>query len=254
MKSVIEVYSDIAAENPKWTAAQERAFIDSCLTKTGKWKNKTRFVNEAFKHNLGMVFSIVQKMAFVKTEDVVQKGVIAMVEALKKYDPAKRVKISTWIANPIRWAILHHQHTYSKDKPIAEEMASLNQRYNLNLRVVSIDATIGQGDGESETFGNFISSANVHPDYANICGYGDAEDSILKDDIHNGVGELVKEMGNFLTKREAKVVKLLLDGKNNVEIAKKMKVTRMCIGQMTKRIFEKIRRSKVGKKLKGIFG
>lgn len=252
MKSVIEVYSDIAAENPKWTAAQEREFIDSCITKNGKWKNKTRFINEAFKHNLGLVFSIVQKTAFVKTEDVVQKGVIAMVEALKKYDPTKRVKISTWIANPIRWAVLHHQHTYSKDKPIADEIASLNQRYNLNMRVVSVDATVGRGEEDKETFGNLISASNIHPDYANLCGYGEAEDLERKEEIKSGVSTLVEEMGKFLTPREVKVVKLLLAGKNNVEIAGKMKVTRMRIGQMTKHIFEKIRRSKIGKKLKGI--
>jgi transcriptional regulator len=66
------------------------------------------------------------------------------------------------------------------------------------------------------------------------------------------IEQLVEEMGKFLTRREVKVVKLLLAGKNNVEIAGKMKVTRMRIGQMTKHIFEKIRRSKIGKKLKGI--
>ena len=174
MKSVIEVYSDIAAENPKWTPDEERAFIKSCVTKTGKWRNKSRFVNEAFKHNLGLVFSIVQKTAFVKTEDVVQKGMIALVESLKKFDPNKGIRISTWVANPIRWAVQQHQHTYSKDKPIADEIASLNQRYNLHMRVVSVDASVKAGDDESETFGNLISEANINPDYANLRGVSES--------------------------------------------------------------------------------
>lgn len=254
MKSVIEVYSDIAAENPKWTPEEEREFIKSCITKSGKWKSKTRFVNEAFKHNLGLVFSTVQKTAFVKTEDVVQKGVIALVESLKKFDPTRGIRISTWVANPIRWAVQQHQHTYSKDKPIAEEIASLNQRYNLHMRVVSVDATVNAGDDESETFGNLISEANINPDYANIRGVSCRDDIERMEEAREGIAALVEEMGKFLTKREIKVVNFLLAGKNNVEIAKKMKVTRMRISQMTKKIFEKIRNSRIGKKLKGIFG
>ena len=253
MKSVIEVYSDIANKNPKWTPDEERDFIKSCVTKTGKWRNKTRFVNEAFKHNLGLVFSIVQKTAFAKTDDVVQKGVIALVESLKQYDPSRNIKISTWVSNPIRWAVLHHQHTYSHDKLISEEFSSLNQRYNLHLRLVSIDANIGKGEEDSDTFGNVISSSDVHPDYANMRGLSDDDENARKVDIKEGIAALVGEMGKFLTPREIKVVNFLIAGKNNVEIAKEMKVTRMRVGQMIKKIFEKIRNSKVGKKLKGIF-
>lgn len=254
MKSVIEVYSDIASENPKWTPDEEREFIKSCVTKTGKWRNKSRFVNEAFKHNLGLVFSIVQKTAFVKTEDVVQKGMIALVESLKKFDPKRGIRISTWVANPIRWAVQQHQHTYSKDKPIADEIASLNQRYNLHMRVVSVDAAVKAGDDESETFGNLISEANINPDYANLRGVSERDESERMEEIHNGVSCLLEEMGKFLTPREIRIVNFLLEGKNNADIARKMKVTRMRISQITRGIFEKIRNSKVGKKLKGVLG
>ena len=132
LKSVVDVYSNIAKSNPPWTSEEEREFVNSCTTKTGKWRSnamKDRFVNEAMKHNLGLVFKIVNKMAFNKNEDVLQKAVIGMVGALKKYDPKKKGKISTWITNPIRWAIMQHQNAYAKSGTIAEEISALNHKF-----------------------------------------------------------------------------------------------------------------------------
>ena len=74
MRSVIDVYGDIAKKNPPWKADEEAAFIRSCMTRTGKWKSKTmkdRFVNEALKHNLTMVFKLMNRYSFKKdNEDV----------------------------------------------------------------------------------------------------------------------------------------------------------------------------------------
>jgi RNA polymerase sigma factor (sigma-70 family) len=251
MKSVIEVYSDIAAANPPWTDAEEKAFIQSCLTRTGKWKRKEHFVTEAMKHNLGLVFKYVNKLSFKKDEDVVQRAVIAMVEALRKFDPSKGHKISTWITNPIRWSIFHSQHAYSKEGDIADEISALNHKYGLKMSIVSIDAELGtNSDEDSETLGNIISTGNVNPDYVLARGIKTIEEEKQEADLKNGVENMLAQLPKYLNKKEMVVIRGLLGGNTMTEISVKMKLSRMRISQISANAFEKIRRSPMARQLR----
>lgn len=251
MKSVIEVYSDIARDNPAWTAKEESEFIKSCLTRTGKWKNKERFVNEAMKHNLGLVFKMVSRMAFKKTEDIVQRAVIAMVDALKKFDPSKGHKISTWITNPIRWSIFQAQHAYSKFGDISDEISALNHKYGLKMSLVSVDAEIGNpNDENSEVLGNVISESSVNPDYSRIRGFRTPDEERKELDIQSGVNDMMKELPKYLNKKEMIVIRGLLSGNNMSEISVKMKLSRMRISQISASAFEKIRKSPMARQLR----
>ena len=259
MKSVMEVYSAIAAENPRWSSKEEAEFIRTCTTKSGKWRSratKDKFVNEAMKHNLGLVFKIVNKMAFNKNEDVLQKAVIGMVEALKKYDPKRKGKISTWITNPIRWAVMQHQNTYSKSGLISEELSALNHRYNTHLSVMSLDKTIGGRKGGSgdndrgDTIASIISVENVSPDFVSARDIKTQRESNHETDIRNGVGELRKRMHLFLNKKEMYVVCRTLDGVSQTDISIELKLSRMRISQLMASAFRKIRNSPIGSRLK----
>ena len=255
MKSVVEVYSDMAKLNPPWRGDEEKQFIKSCVTRTGKWKSKAmkdRFVNEALKRNLAMVFKIVNRYAFKKNnEDIVQRAVVAMAEALKKYDPSSGNKISTWIHQPIVWAIKQSQNTYYRGHDIHEQIAALNRRYNLQMSVVSVDATPG-GSEEGDSIGNFISYDNVDSDYLAACGYKTMEEKSRESEIKSGVDAMMDELPGILTKKEIRVVKYMLKGMTMADISVKLKVTRMRISQIFAKASEKIRRSKVGKNLKGL--
>lgn len=255
MKSVLEVYSEMAKVNPPWKADEERAFIQSCLTRTGKWKSKAmkdRFVAEAVKHNLSLVFKMMNRYAFKKdSEDVFQRAVIALAEALKKYDPTSKNKISTWIQQPIIWAIKQTQHTYYKGHAIQDQIAALNHRYNLHMSVISVDATPG-GSEEGDSIGNFISYENVDSDYLAACGYKTTEEKSRELDIKTGVEGLVDELPKILNKKEVRVIKYMLKGLNMTEISVKLRLTRMRISQISAKAFEKIRNSKFGKHLKGL--
>ena len=247
----------MAKVNPPWTADEERAFIQSCLTRTGKWKSKAmkdRFVAEAVKHNLSLVFKMFNRYSFKKdNEDVFQRAVIAMAEALKKYDPTSKNKISTWIQQPIIWAIKQTQHTYYKGHDIHDQIAALNHRYNLRMSVVSVDATIGNGEVDStDTIGNFISPENVDSDYLAACGYKTMDEKSKETEIKSGVDVLMDELPKILSKKEIRVIKYLLKGLSMTDISVKLKVTRMRISQISAKAFEKIRNSKVGKHLKGL--
>ena len=255
MKSVIEVYSDMAKKNPPWKADEEAQFIQSCCTRTGKWKSKAmkdRFVAEAVKHNLSLVFKMVNRYAFNKeNEDLVQRAVIAMAEALKKYDPASRNKISTWIHQPIVWSIKQAQNTYYRGHAIHEQIAALNHRYKLNMSVISVDATPG-GSEEGDSIGNFISSENVDSDYVALRGFKTMDDECRDVEIKSGVEGLMTYLPKILNKKEVRVIKYLLKGLSMADISVKLKVTRMRISQISAKAFEKIRNSRVGKKLKGL--
>lgn len=258
MKSVMEVYSSLAEENPGWTSEEEAEFIRTCTTKTGKWKSramKDRFVNEAMKHNLGLVFKIVNKLAFNKNEDVMQKAVIGMVDALKKFDPKRKGKISTWITNPIRWAIMQHQSTYSRSGLISEEMSALNHRYNTHLSVVSLDNAIPNGKSSSsnddgDTLSNIISIENVSPNFVLSKNLKTQREINHENDIRGGVLELRKTMNQFLNEKERYVIGRTMDGKTQTEISIEMKLSRMRISQLMSSAFKKIRKSPIGSRLR----
>lgn len=254
LRSVLEVYSDIAKSHPPWTAKEEREFIQSCTTKTGKWRSnamKDRFVNEAMKHNLGLVFKLVNKLAFNKTEDVFQKAMIGMVEALKKYDPKRRGKISTWINNPIRWAIMQHQNTYSKSGTIAEEIASLNHKFKMKMSVTSIDTPIGDDD-DSDTLGSIISEKNLAKNYVIDRGYRTLNEEHHERDISNAVQEMLAKLDGFLTKRELFVVYGAMQGRTQGDMAIDLHLSKVRVGQIQALAFTKIRNSRMAKKLKGL--
>ena len=247
MKTVLEVYEEISKANPKWSAEEEKAFIK-------KWwrKDRNHFVNEAVKHNLGLVFNLMQKVAFnPRNEDVFQKALSALVDALRKFKPSKGYKISTWVTKPVRWAIMQYQNPYNHQGSITDEITSLNYRYGRKMSVVSIDKCIGgHGEDGDTTVGEVISEKNVHADWLfGVCKTVTVEDREKENDIRDGVDKMLAYMPKILTKQELFVIKRMLAGKNMTEISTELKLSRMRISQISARAFEKIRRCKMASQL-----
>ena len=252
VKSVIDVYSEIAKSNPTWTAQEETEFVKSCTTKAGKWRSnamKDKFVNEALKHNLGLVFKLVNKLAFNKNDDVFQKAVIGMVEALKKYDPKRKGKISTWITNPIRWAIMQHQNAYAKSGTVAEEISALNHKFQMNMSVISIDAPIG-GEEDNDTIATVISKSNLDRNYIIDRNFKSEDELRLERDMVNSVEAMMKKLPKILSKKEIRVVKGVLKGKTQTDISVELHLSKVRISQLQASAFEKIRNSPMARYLR----
>lgn len=254
--SIIEVYSALAKANPAWTAAEERAFVATCVTRTGKWKSKAakdRFVSEAMKRNIALVFDTVQKFAWRQngsSEDIFQLAMVGLTEALKKWDPKRQVKISTWVRNPIKWAILRAQDTYSKVGSISDEISARNYRFNRKWSVVSVDAEVPGKEGDkADTIANTISAADVAPDYATMRSIKTRSEELHDADVRLGVKELLAKMGEFLNQRETTIVLGILKGRSLADIGVEMKLSRMRISQLSKDAFDKIRKSPLGDRL-----
>ena len=242
----------MAKSNPPWSSEEELAFVASCTTDDGKWRSnaaKEKFVNEAMKHNLGLVFSIVNKVAFTLTEDVFQKAMIGMVEALKKYDPKKGRKISTWITNPIRWAVMQHQNAYAKSGTIAEEFSALNRKFSLKMSVVSIDTPVG-GEEENEPIGSTISISSLDKNYAIQRSYRGLDELQEEIDIADGVREMLKRLRRYLNSNEIRVIRGLLKGKTQTDIAGTMHLSKVRISQLQASAFDKIRKSPMSRTLR----
>lgn len=250
MKSVIDVYHDIAIRNKVWTPQEEKDAIKKLYNK----KNNSKFVNEALKHNLWLVFKVVDKYPFAKgNEDVFQSAVIGLSDALKSYDPKKGMKISTWVYRSILWAVLKHQHPYSRRGLIADDIKSLNRKYNTNMGVIELDreCDFGGKDFDGKTISDIISPETANVDYIRIRGIRTFDDETRQSDIKEGVYELIYgRFGKKLTNREKFVIEMLYLGLTQAEISKEMNVTRMRVSQLVNGAFEKIRKSKDGKKLK----
>ena len=250
--SVIDVYSDMAKSNPPWTPEEEKAFVGSCITKTGKWRSnavKEKFVNEALKHNLGLVFKLVDKLAFNKGEDVFQKALIGMVGALRKYDPNKGYKISTWITNPIRWAIMQHQNAYAKSGTVADELSALNHKYKMQMQVVSMDSPVN-GEMEKETLGSIITIKNLDCNYIISRDFKTDADHMDNSAVVEAVTNMVKKLPNILNKKEEYVIKGVLDGKTLTDISVELRLSKVRISQIQASAFQKIRNSPIGNSLK----
>ena len=249
MKSIIDVYSEIYKSNPKWSAEEERKFIE-------QWweKDREHFVNEAMKHNLGIVFESVQKLSFKNDiEDVFQKGVIALVDSLRRYKPSKGYRISTWVTSPVRWAIMQHQNPYNHQGSINDEITSLNYKYGSKMSVVSIDSKVGGEDGDGDTIGDMITEENVSKNYPTSFCKSHIQADLDKDiDISDGVSEMLDYIPKLLTYQELDVIKRMLNGKNMTEISVELNLSRMRISQISAKAFDKIRRCKISKKLKGL--
>ena len=241
---------------PPWKEVEEREFIKSCSTRTGRWRSnaaKDKFVNEAMKRNLNLVFKLVNRYSFKKNnEDIVQRAVIAMVEALKKYDPGSGNKVSTWIHQPIVWSIKRTQHTYYKGGDIADEVAALNHRYGMKLSVTSLDAEAGNTDEGADAIGNLISMKSVDTSYVIDRKMKTMDEEMHEREVADGVQSGFVELKKILNKREQYVIRGLLKGQNMREISVELKLSRMRISQISANAFEKIRNSKVGRKLKGL--
>ena len=254
MKSVIEVYEDIAKKNPAWTVDEEQDAINRLYDK----KSNAKFVNEALKHNLGLVFTLMNKYAFNKNnEDLFQSAVIGLTNALKTYDPSKGVKISTWVFEPIRWAILKHQTMYSKHGLISDDIKSLNRKYDMHFKVVELDNPMNDGGSEenNRNVEDSISPENVAPDYIRMRGIKTFSENEFESDIRKSVDEFIlgKDV-KFLTDREKFVIGKLVSGMNQSEVSKELNLTKMRISQIVSKAFEKIRNSNSSKKLRMIIG
>lgn len=248
MKSVIEVYCDIANRNPVWTPEEEKKAIHRLYDK----KNNAKFVNEAMKHNLWLVFKLMDKYSFNKfNEDVFQGAVIGLTNALKSYDPSKGVKISTWVFEPIKWAILKYQDAYSRQGTISDEMMSFNKKYDINISVVELDRRI---DGyENETNEDIITEKTIDCDYIRINKIRTFDEKTRDSDISIGILDLISgKYGKILNDREAFVIKNMASGMNQTEISKKMKLSKVRVSQIVAGAFEKIRKSNVGKHLRNL--
>lgn len=245
MKSVIDIYSDMAKANPVWTAEEEKEAIE-------KWfkVDHERFVNEAMKHNLALVFDCVNEGFKKFDEDVFQMAVQELVKALRKYDPSRGFKISTWVLRPVQWAILRERNAYTHKGSIADELSYLNQRYNKGMSVVSVDSPIG--DDEQSTVGDLISVDKVAVDYTIQRGMKTEVEVRKEVEIKDGISYLMSNLPKTLTDKEIIVIKGVLSGKNNVDLSAEMKISRMRVGQITQSAFSKIRNSRAGRFLKGL--
>ena len=92
----------------------------------------------------------------------------------------------------------------------------------------------------------------MNVNYVNVCGMKNESEIHDENEIKDGVSELVSQMDKILNEKEIVVIKGLLSGRNMVEISTEMSVSRVRISQISKNAFEKIRRSSIGMKLKGL--
>ena len=208
-------------------------------------------VAEALKRNIGLVFSLVNQFCFnAQNEDIVQLAMVSLADALKKWDPKRGLKISTWVRNPIKWAILRAQGAYAKTGTIAEEIAAKNHRFGRKWSVVAMDAELAgkEGDG-GETIANLITPTSVAPDYINAHSIKTREEEIHDNDVRSGVKELMDSMGDYLSKKEIKVIMGIFNGHSLAEIGVKMKLSRMRISQISRDAFAKIKKSPLGDRL-----
>jgi RNA polymerase sigma factor (sigma-70 family) len=174
-----------------------------------------------------------------------------MVQALRKYDPRKGYKVSTWITNPIRWAVMQHQNAYARSGTIADEIQSLNKKFGKNMRVMSLDASIGDANNPNDsTVDDIISMKDIDINYIMDRPRMGMEDMQREREIEGVVNNMVDMLPKILTEREVYVVKEVLRGKTQTEISVNLRLSKVRISQIQASAFEKIRQSPMAEHLR----
>lgn len=188
---------------PKKHITRER---ERALGKRWRDRRDTRARNELVEAHYGFVCSIVKmySRSGAVLHDMIQNGVMGLMEAIDSYDPDRPTRLLTMAYWPIRRGILKAV----KDASIFSSGVKSNRtekvRYSLDgsvipdevRRIISLDVLCGDDDTESQTLGAVIPDNNT-PDPLQV-----AEDSEILD--------IAAIATKGMKKREREIVKMRL--------------------------------------------
>ncbi|MCD6454307.1 MAG: sigma-70 family RNA polymerase sigma factor, partial [Candidatus Aminicenantes bacterium] len=210
----------------------------------------------------------------VPFEDLVEEGVLGLIEAAKRFDPNKNVKFLSYAGWWVREAILEaiHRGTRAVDIPkrmmdayfkvqkkakdleklegkppskreLAEELGMDEERLDNLMLIKKTDISLSSSIEEDET----LSIESLIPDQ---------EEDVVEKIFRKRLREKVKEIIESLGEREAKIIKLrygLEDGRPRTleEIGREVGLSKERVRQIEKRALRKLRHNETLKSIKG---
>lgn len=230
-------------------------------------KGDSRAREQMLKANLRLVVKIAKEYEGLGLPllDLISEGNIGLIQAVKKFDPSKGNKFSTygswWIKEGIRRAVANQAKTirlpvhvtekifkmqkvieqYVRDNGIEPDNETLSKLLQLPINkliilkeaseeILSLDASITMNSGE--TFADFVIDKKV----------GDPYSHLEKKTIH----QMLKDLLQFLEQREREILDYRFGLTDDVEhsldeVGKKFGVTRERVRQIQNRALKKLR-------------
>lgn len=110
--------------------------------------NYNRSEDELVREHLGLVRSIANKYSrknkhpHIDFDDIYQAGCRGLLRALRKYDPTKKIRFSTWIYNPIHWEIINFVNRVKSTPPYSKMHDNIPAPNNDNAAVEELLETL----------------------------------------------------------------------------------------------------------------
>jgi RNA polymerase sigma factor (sigma-70 family) len=211
-------------------------------------------------HNLGLVNKIVSKFplknATCNFDDLFQEGVAGLIHGIRKFDPSKGYRLSTYVYNWISVYVRRYYQNHGRTVRIPVHMA--DKQFKLNRQIEELTESLGRTPtieeirGLNQNADKILTATRQTTSLNRTIGEDSELESVIGEDrteefqLKHDAGVLLAKLRKDVSDRDFNVIvkRFGLDGGEALslaEVAEEYQVTRARVHQIEKKLLVKLR-------------